>query len=163
MRPPRRRSLSWLEDIPRRVALDAAAREAYPDLRFHRKQRRGGPVFIYEVTLDVPGYEPRRVRVEFRVSSPRFPRVYADGPQASPHRYGGAWLCIWYPSDGDDQRWVPEDGLLALLGMAAVHLFKEAYWRETGEWLGEEAPHGQEPKDPEDEPQTPAEPNQRLA
>jgi hypothetical protein len=22
-----------------------------------------------------------------------------------------------------------------------VHLFKEAYWRETGEWLGPEAPH----------------------
>ncbi len=51
-------------------------------------------------------------------------------------------MCIWYPGDGEDQRWVPEDGLLALLGMTAVHLFKEAYWRETGEWLGEEAPHG---------------------
>ena len=36
----------------------------------------------------------------------------------------------------------PEDGLLALLGMVAAHLFKkEAYWRGPGEWLGDEAPH----------------------
>jgi len=25
--------------------------------------------------------------------------------------------------------------------MVAAHLFEEAYWRETGEWLGDEAPH----------------------
>jgi hypothetical protein len=30
--------------------------------------------------------------------------------------------------------------------MAAEHLFKEAWWRENDEWLGEEHPH-----DPDDE------------
>ena len=132
-----------MEDIPRRIALDASARAAYPDLRFSRRQRRGvGAVYVYEVTVDVPGYESRRVRIEFRARMARTPRIFTDGPTESPHRYGEHRLCIWYPDDDDDQRWVPEDGLLALLGMAAMHLFKEAYWRENGEWLGDEAPHG---------------------
>jgi hypothetical protein len=39
---------------------------------------------------------------------------------------------------------VPEDGLLALFGMAAMHLFKEAWWRETGRWLGQEYPHDED-------------------
>ena len=40
-----------------------------------------------------------------------------------------------------EHRWVFEDGLLALMGLVMAHLFKEAWWRETGEWLGEEVPH----------------------
>jgi hypothetical protein len=39
-----------------------------------------------------------------------------------------------------------EDGLLMLINLIQAHLFKEAWWRETGgreggEWLGPEAPH----------------------
>ena len=36
---------------------------------------------------------------------------------------------------------MPGDGLVALFGMAQHHLFKESWWRATGEWLGDEAPH----------------------
>jgi hypothetical protein len=35
---------------------------------------------------------------------------------------------------------VPSDGLLSLIEVTRVHLFKAAYCRETGEWLGEEVP-----------------------
>jgi hypothetical protein len=38
------------------------------------------------------------------------------------------------------------DGLLSLFEMTRVHLFKEAYWRETGEWLGEEVGHHERPR-----------------
>ncbi len=38
------------------------------------------------------------------------------------------------------------DGLLKLVDTARAHLFKELYFRETGEWLGEEVP----PRRPED-------------
>jgi hypothetical protein len=80
--------------------------------------------------------------------------VYADGPTDSPHRYSPhprdplrrPSLCIWYPDDPPEQRWVPTDGLLTLIEMTRIHLFKEAYWRETGEWLGEEVPHHQRPQ-----------------
>jgi hypothetical protein len=46
-----------------------------------------------------------------------------------------------------------EDGLLALLNHIQAHLFREAWWREHGVWLGPQAPHGP-PKeaDVEDEP-----------
>lgn len=71
----------------------------------------------------------------------RHPVVTADGPTDSPHRYDEHRLCMWLPGDPTEQRWVFEDGLLALLGMASAHLFREAWWRETGEWLGPEAPH----------------------
>ena len=49
---------------------------------------------------------------------------------------------MWYPKDPVDRRWVFEDRLLALLTLVAAHLFKESWWRETGEWLGPEVGHG---------------------
>ena len=36
---------------------------------------------------------------------------------------------------------MPSDGLLALLDIVQTHLFKEAWFRMTGEWLGAEVPH----------------------
>lgn len=122
-----------------------AAREAFPDLSHRRIQRPDGPWHAFRALLDVPYYEPRRVTIEFAESYPGWPRVTADGPAgpaASPHRFEGERLCIWGPDDDDDRVWRPADGLLALLGSVQMHLFKEAYWRETGEWVGDEAPHG---------------------
>lgn len=91
----------------------------------------------------MPYYEPREVEIRFGDWS-RLPRIYVDGP-SSPHRYKaeGDALCIWYPKDPPEQKWVFEDGLLALLNHIQAHLFREAWWRETGEWLGPEAPHVQ--------------------
>ncbi len=51
-------------------------------------------------------------------------------------------MCVWYPGDPPERRWVPDDGLLMLFGMVAEHLLKEAWWREHHEWLGDEVPHG---------------------
>jgi hypothetical protein len=101
--------------------------------------------YRFSATVPVEGYESRRVTVLFRGRSPSTPVVIADGPDDSPHRYvKGAdrrQLCLWYPGDPAEQRWLPTDGLLALFGIATMHLFKEAWWRETGEWVGEEYPH----------------------
>jgi hypothetical protein len=142
-----RRPHSWLDNHPRRARLEAGARRAYPWLKYRRRQRPHGPIHIYEVDLPVPGYEARHVIVTFGHDNPSFPRVYADGPSdatASPHRYaerGRTCLCIWHPDDPPGRRWVPSDGLLSLFGMTIEHLFKEGWWREYGEWLGDEAPH----------------------
>ncbi len=141
------RGLSWLDDLPRRATLEAAAGRAYPELRHRRRQRRDGPGDVYEFVLDIPGYDSRRVSVEFSRRSWWRPRVYVDGPagsEASPHRFpgrGGRELCLWHSGDSPDRRWEPSDGLLMLFGMTAEHLFKEAWWREHDEWLGEEYPH----------------------
>lgn len=142
----RRRTQSWLEDVARRYRLVSPAKAAFPRLRYKRVQGRHGVTYMFTVTVPVPNYEARRVRIEFRPLLPSSPKVFADGPSESPHRYrheDDRSLCLWYPSDDTERRWQPDDGLLHLLGIIEAHLFKEAYWRETGEWPGDEGTHGE--------------------
>jgi hypothetical protein len=111
--------------------------------------RPGGAGRVYRVRMEVPYYKPREVEIRFEGWA-RTPKVFVDGPNESPHRYPDGSLCIWYPRDPPEQRWVFSDGLLVLLNYIQAHLFREAWWRERGEWLGPEAPHG-EPKEPVNE------------
>lgn len=146
-----RRPVRWLDDPLRRARLEADARRELPDLRYKRRQRKSGPVDIWEATVVVDHDIRRKVTIEFERRLPTWPHVYADGPTESPHRYaerGRTTLCLWKPGDPTDRRWQVEDGLLALFGIAAHHLFKEYWWRETGEWLGEEAPHDEDIREP---------------
>jgi hypothetical protein len=109
-----------------------------------RRCRRGEYADTYTTLVPVRGYPSRRVTIEIDRRAPEHARVFADGSTISPHRHagrGGTELCIWHPNDPEDRRWTPEEGLAVLFGMAAVHLFKEAWWRDTREWLGDEAPH----------------------
>ena len=145
---PGPRPRSWLEDPPRRAKLESCARRQLSDLRYRHRQTRGGPVDIWRAQVRPGSYQPRLVTVEFARRFPRSPRLFVDGPTSSPHRYGDrgrTHLCLWFPDDLRDRRWNVVDGLLGLFGLAAHHLFKEAWWRETGEWLGEEAPHSSFP------------------
>jgi hypothetical protein len=48
---------------------------------------------------------------------------------------------MWYWRDPLEQGWLFDEGLLALINHAIVHLFKEAWFIETNEWLGEEILH----------------------
>lgn len=138
----RRRGKSWIQDIPQRHRLIASANSAYPDLKFRRVQGKRRVDYIASTPLHVPNYGERKVTINFGKWPHVAPVVRVDGPNESPHRFPDTGsLCIWYPYDSEDKKWVPEDGLLELLGMTQAHLFKEAYWRETGEWLGDEAPH----------------------
>ena len=125
-----------------RLIFEREARSQFPGLQ--RVAVPGG--FQYVVTLSVPHYEARRVRIRFRANSD-VPVVLADGPDDSPHRYGDGRLCMWYPDDPVENRWVFEDGLLALIGLVIAHLFREAWWWETGEWVGEEVPHSPQAKE----------------
>ena len=83
------------------------------------------------------------MEISFLPANPKYPHVVADGP-TSPHRRADGSLCIWYPKDPLDQQWVHTDGLLHLLALIKLHLFKEAWWREHGDpWLGPEVKHGE--------------------
>jgi hypothetical protein len=100
----------------------------------------------------VPYYESRQVEIRFE-DWRRTPRITADGP-SSPHRYkgnGGDALCIWHPNAPPEEKWEFSDGLLLLINHIQAHLFREAWWRETGEWLGPEAPHDEPKKDVKEE------------
>lgn len=99
---------------------------------------RGG--FAVAVTVVPHGVPPRRVRISFARAG-EVPLVNADGPAESKHRYGGGELCMWYPDDPPELRWARPDPPGELLGLIILHLLREEWWRRTGEWIGDEAPH----------------------
>lgn len=132
----------WYTDIRARIRFERGVREAYPAINVTATGRSMNAKVVYSLTVEVPEYPSRRVTIALpNWSTPTVASVTADGPTESPHRYGGCELFIWHPNAPPEERWMPEDGLLALIDHARVHLFKEAYWRETGLWPGPEAPH----------------------
>ena len=137
MRVGRHPGGAWYGEDRRRLRFERGARDHFPDLRgmlTHAGRR-------YRITLPVPHHGVRRVEVLFRKSSPNWPRVTVDGPTESPHRYASGHLCIWDPRGPHEEQWAVEDGLLVLLGLIIAHLFREAWWRKTGEWLGPQTTH----------------------
>jgi hypothetical protein len=114
--------------------------DVYDTERLHVDHRM--QAFAWRVQVNVPVYnESFDLRIELEEGHPA--RVIAEdwsGPMK--HTYGRNQLCMWFPSDPAERRWQREQGLLKLVDTSVTHLFKELYFRETGEWLGEEAPHG---------------------
>ncbi len=97
---------------------------------------------MYVIDIEVPYFDvSRRATFAFTNEKPIVPVIRADGPSDSPHRYADGSLCIWDWRGPAHQRWEVRDGLLHLVGLVEVHLFKESWWRENREWLGPEAPH----------------------
>jgi hypothetical protein len=142
------RSGPWYFEFVEVLRLMGGAR-SLPGFR-HRVSGQG---LEFTVRLDVPYYEPRNVRIRFSPPFTHYPAVTVDGPSESRHRNGDGSLCLWYPKDEEDRRWVFSDKLPHLLSIITIHLFKEAWWRETGgyeggEWLGDEV-HDEAPKSSE--------------
>jgi hypothetical protein len=145
----RRKPAPWYHDFRTRLRFEVAARREYPSLRDRKAGKGRHAEVVYTVKVTVPEYPVTRT-LTIRLANftePGFLALSVDGPTGSPHRYGEDRLCMWAPSAPADQRWTPDEGLLALIQYARVHLFREEYWRETGGhdsgvWAGEEAPHG---------------------
>jgi hypothetical protein len=135
----------WYDDFRYRIRFEGEARKAFSSMRTSRtgKGIKTG-VVVYTLHVTVPEFnEQRLIKIALRNwTRPSVRSVTADGPTDSPHRYSNGSLCMWYPSDGPDLMWQPEEGLLGLIQYARVHLFREAYWRRYGDWPGPEAPHG---------------------
>ncbi len=128
------------EDFPR-IMFEREASRYLPDLTSVTITSSHNAGRKYRLTVNVPHYDDRRAQILFRKDSPRIPRVSVDGPVDSKHRFSSGELCMWYPEDSVDNRWVFEDGLVALLGQIIIHLFREASYTETGEWPGPEVDH----------------------
>lgn len=54
-------------------------------------------------------------------------------------------LCLWDPTDPRPLRWEWDDGLVAYIAIVHRHLQAEEFFRRTGEWPAEDAPHGPGP------------------
>jgi hypothetical protein len=132
----------WYSDIRARLRFQGAALAEHPTLRVAAAGRGLKARVVYQLRLDVPDYETRSVTIRLRNGFvPYAAEISVDGPTESPHRYGEHRLCLWHPDDPEHERWVSTDGLAELITQIRIHLFKEAYWRETCVWLGPEAPH----------------------
>jgi hypothetical protein len=140
----------WFHDFKKRLRFEAGARAEFGDSLQPIKTGKGwGSEIHYKLRVDVPGYdEKRQLTIRLRnFAEPALIGVDVDGPTKSPHRRGTHGLCLWRYDASPDHRWTPDEGLLALIQYCRVHLFQEAYWRETGGhdggiWPGDEAPHG---------------------
>lgn len=97
---------------------------------------------VYRLFLPVRHVGSPDIAICFSLPDGDTPCVFTPPPHRSPHRNADGSLCLWYPFDPREQRWEFEDGLLELLIIVAAHLFREEWWRRTGEWPGPEAPHG---------------------
>jgi hypothetical protein len=132
---------AWFDRPVRRLRLIAelqAAGAASVTVVRPARGRPGG--FAVRVVLTPAGLDPQTVTIEFSANSPDTPRIWVPGP-GSPHRYDDGSLCIWYPNDPPEWRWHWRAGGAALAGHICAHLIREAWWRQTGEWVGEEVPH----------------------
>lgn len=142
---------AWHQRLSAQMHFEQGMLEVHPDLTCRSVGHGKTAAISYRLKVDVPEYEARTIELLFsRVATqPRLLAVYADGPEISPHRYrphkrdrkGRRALCIWHPDAPIGQRWDVREGLLSLITLVSVHLFKEAYYRETGEWLGDEILH----------------------
>lgn len=131
---------AWFDDLASLYAFERDARRELGGLQ--RDEDARPRRLVYPLELDVPGYDDRRqVRIEFPATSAVLPRVLADGPADSPHRYEDGSLCMYHPDDPADRRWIPADGLASLIDCIRVHLFQEAEARAGRPWPGDEAPH----------------------
>jgi hypothetical protein len=141
----RRNKTPWHDDFRARLRFEHGAREQYPGLRARKFGGGAGAEVIYSLQVEVPYYDAKQVEISFLNGRfPGIPKITADGPKDSPHRYRDNALCIWEPKDRPERRWVSDDGLLALIEHIRQHLFREAWWREHGEWLGPEVVHWSE-------------------
>jgi hypothetical protein len=133
----------WFGNDHRRAQFERNVRSLYPRLRAHADPGGYSGQVHYRLRLNVPFYGPRDVHIQLaNLSEPDFAEVYVDDVQPrSPHRYADGRLCMWYPQDPKEERWIPLDGLPALIGLIERHLFREGWWNETDEWPGPEAPH----------------------
>lgn len=146
MRRPRPQP--WLNDIKFRLRFERGLKTAFAGVSIRTTGRGLSDEAIYKLTVPVKGYEQRKVTIRIKNGYQPVPRVFVDGPEDSPHRYSDRSLCMWDPRDPPEMKWVAADGLLTLLRYVQLHLFREAWWRETGEWLGEQSPHaGPDEKD----------------
>lgn len=141
------RELIWFLDPVARATFEEVARVHHAFFTSLFGVVAAGCVYVLTLVVVVPTLGSRAVRILFNGDRPDDPVVHVSDPFWSPHRYGDDSLCMWYPHDPPQRRWVRTDGLPALIGLIQAHLVREAWWRKMGEWLGPEASHGTpEPK-----------------
>ena len=138
-----RKPVPVAERVRRLVRLEEGLGDHYTYERISTNLRL--QAFVWRVPVTVPVYEEDCV-LRIELDERRAVSVTAEGWRGPMrHTFGANTLCMWFPKDALDRQWNRADGLLRLVDTAFAHLFKELYFRETGEWLGDEV-HRDVPK-----------------
>lgn len=137
--PRESRRPSWSDNVALRLRFEREARQrgyaVVPE--FTRAPRR----VSYRVPIDVPEFDDRReLRIVLPADPRRPPQVFVNGPPCHRHRYPDESLCMWWPDDGAEHRWVTDDGLYALIELAVEHVYCETLCRHGESWPKPEAP-----------------------
>ncbi|MBF6422725.1 hypothetical protein IU436_29325 [Nocardia farcinica] len=145
-------SLNDLLADPDGVLARLTARQAGVTVDRTRAPRCGG--FGLDLSFAPPpelvaaGYGTERARISITPSAEimSFPlgpvREWKHRYPFTPEDGGYQQLCLWFPSDPRPLRWVWDDGLDDYVARVHRHLFYEEFWRRTGRWPSEDAPHG---------------------
>lgn len=127
-------------DIAGRLLWERDAKRA--GMTLEAKLAGDPPRLWYRFEIEVPAYDDRRtVNVMLNsTSSHDQPVVFIDGPVCRRHRYQNNSLCMWYEPDPPSERWVPDDGLIGLVGHIELHAWCETECRAGKSWPKLEAP-----------------------
>jgi len=129
---------AWFEWVAEQIIFERDARRE--GMTFKRELLSDPPGLAYRFAIDVPVHDEQRlVHAVFKATPPEI-RVWIDGPVCRRHRWQDRSLCMWFASDPPEQRWVPEDGLLALATQVEQHAYCEAECRAGNAWPKPESP-----------------------
>lgn len=132
---------TWNDDVARRLRFEREARQR--GLAFRQTFGVGTRRLVYAAEIVVPVYDDRR---KLRITLPPTaheharPQVLIDGPPCLRHRFDDGSLCMWWSKDSEAERWVPEDGLFALVSHAVDHACCESTCMRGRPWPKAEAP-----------------------
>jgi hypothetical protein len=79
--------------------------------------------------------------LHFRFGKHRLERAFGITMPRPPHLYDDNSLCLFYPNDPSEKRWMPDDGIIQIVWWAEEWMKAYYHWIFTRQWLGEEAPH----------------------
>lgn len=124
-------------------AFERGCAARFPELQRVMLAGRKMDRLMYVVGVEVPFFGSAQLTILVDQNDiTRRPQVFVADPRPMRHRFDSGALCMWYEFDPPERRWVFDDGLMALVDLASLHLYREERYRETGRWMGEEAPHG---------------------
>ncbi|HSX05097.1 MAG TPA: hypothetical protein VLF69_01365 [Candidatus Saccharimonadales bacterium] len=128
---------TWYNDTTSRIWFEQGLASSEYTLLFAGLNNKSQCVYV--VSVPVLAYATNViVRV---VLDDRYATVLAPSMSNLRHVYAsdlGQALCLWYPHDPPHRKWNFDNGLLALLDIVKLHLYKELRFKETGAWPGEE-------------------------
>lgn len=137
----RRRRPTFNDDVRRRLQFEREARTQ--GLVFTGRYQGAPRRLVYKTTIEVPVYDDERhvtIAMPPTATAGVVPTVVIDGPVCLRHRFSGGGLCLWWGKDENERRWVPTDGLLALVNLTVDHAYCEERCRRGHPWPRPEAP-----------------------